>query len=260
MTILDTILEHKRKELTIKTVQIPLKELEKLPGFVKKPVSLTEALLNRDRTGIIAEFKRKSPSKGILNNHVTIEEVTTGYFRAGASALSILTDSEFFGGSAEDLVRTRELIPIPILCKDFIIDDYQVFEAKALGADAILLIASALEFNTIKQLAKRARDLQLQVILEIHNTAELTMVNEFISIIGVNNRDLRDFSVDVNRSLELADKIPASFLRISESGITSALVIKQLKNCGFQGFLIGEIFMRMPDPAVAFAEFNEQLL
>ena len=122
------------------------------------------------------------------------------------------------------------------------------------------LIASALDSNTIKQLAKRARELQLQVILEVHNATELTMVNEFISIVGVNNRDLRDFSVDINRSLELVDKIPASFLRISESGITSALVLKQLKNCGYQGFLIGEKFMRMPDPAIAFAEFIEQLL
>jgi indole-3-glycerol phosphate synthase len=260
MTTLERIVAYKRKELPVKMEKSPVRILEAMPGFARNTVSLTQALLNRERTGIIAEFKRKSPSKGVLNAYATIEEVTTGYFRAGASALSVLTDAEFFGGSAEDLIRVREINPIPILRKDFIIDEYQVIESKAIGADAILLIAAVLDKPRIKQLAALARSLHLQVILEVHDAAELAMANEHVSVIGVNNRDLRDFSVDINRSLELAPLISQDFLKISESGIHSVMALKQLKSSGYDGFLIGERFMNEPDPATAFAEFVKQII
>lgn len=235
-------------------------ELKRLPGFSRKTVSLTRALLNPERTGIIAEFKRRSPSKGILNAYATVEEVTTGYFRAGASALSVLTDSTYFGGSPEDLKRAREINPIPILRKDFIIHEYQVIESKALGADAILLIAAVLDKAKIKKLADLARSLHLQVILEIHNVTEIKMINEAISVIGVNNRDLRDFSVDVERSVRMAPLLPPEFLKIAESGINSPRIVKHLQVHGYNGFLIGEHFMCDPDPATAFASFVKQLI
>jgi indole-3-glycerol phosphate synthase len=260
MTTLEQIVANKRKELPVKMEKTPVGVLERMPGFERKTVSLTQALLNPERTGIIAEFKRKSPSKGILNAYATIEEVTTGYFRAGASALSVLTDMEFFGGSAEDLIRTREINPIPILRKDFIIHEYQVVESKAMGADAVLLIAALLDKRLAKQLAALARSLHLQVILEVHNAAEIAMANEHVSVIGVNNRDLRDFSVDINRSMELAPLIAPDFLKISESGIYSVTALKQLKSFGYDGFLIGERFMKEADPATAFAEFVKLII
>jgi indole-3-glycerol phosphate synthase len=189
-----------------------------------------------------------------------LEEVTTGYFRAGASALSILTDSEFFGGAMEDLVRAREINPVPILRKDFILHEYQVIESKALGADVILLIAAVLDKDKIRQLAALARSVQLEVILEVHDASELKMLNEYVTIVGVNNRDLRDFSVDTARSVKLAPDIPDEFLSISESGIHSPQVIRQLRACGYHGFLIGERFMQQSDPATAFSEFVKQLI
>jgi len=260
MTLLEKIIEHKQRELSGRMETAPLEDLRKLPGYDRKTVSLTRALLDPEGTGIIAEFKRKSPSRGVLNQDATIEEVTTGYFRAGASALSVLTDKEFFGGSAEDLMRTREINPIPILRKDFILHEYQVVESKAIGADVILLIAAVLDRDSINRLAALARSLQLQVILEIHEESELKMLNEHISAVGVNNRDLRDFSVDTDRSVKLAPLIPGEFLKISESGIHSPLAIQQLRSCGYNGFLMGERFMREPDPATAFAAFVKQLI
>jgi indole-3-glycerol phosphate synthase len=260
MTILERIIDNKKKELPVKKENIPVKKLEGMSGFARKTVSLTQALLNPERTGIVAEFKRKSPSKGIINMTATIEEVTTGYFRAGASALSVLTETEFFGGSAGDLMRAREINPIPILRKDFIIDEYQVVESKAVGADAVLLIAAVLDRNRTKQLAALARSLHLEVILEVHDASELALANEYISVIGVNNRDLRDFSVDINRSVKLASLIAQDFLKISESGIHSVFALKQLRSCGYDGFLMGERFMQEPDPATAFAEFIKQLI
>jgi indole-3-glycerol phosphate synthase len=260
MNLLDNIIEHKKRELSARMEKTSLEDLEKMPGYVRKTLSLTRALLDPERTGIIAEFKRKSPSRGVLNQQATLEEVTTGYFRAGASALSILTDSEFFGGAMEDLVRAREINPVPILRKDFILHEYQVIESKALGADVILLIAAVLDKDKIRQLAALARSIQLEVILEVHDASELKMLNEYVTIVGVNNRDLRDFSVDTARSVKLAPDIPDEFLSISESGIHSPQVIRQLRACGYHGFLIGERFMQQSDPATAFSEFVKQLI
>ncbi len=260
MTILDRIIEHKKRELSGRMERTSPGILMGMPGYSRKTVSLSRALLDPERTGIIAEFKRKSPSRGVLNQHATLEEVTTGYFRAGASALSVLTDTEFFGGSDEDLVRAREINPVPILRKDFILDEYQVIESKAIGADVILLIAAVLDREKARHLAALAVSLQLQVILEVHEASELKMLNEFVTAVGVNNRDLRDFSVDTERSVSMAPLIPKDFLRISESGIHSPQTIHRLRACGYNGFLMGEKFMHEPDPATAFASFVKQLI
>jgi indole-3-glycerol phosphate synthase len=260
MTILEQIIENKRQEVQTLKAARPLQELVKSGYFERKTLSLTRFLADPDRTGIIAEFKRKSPSRGMINGNAIIEEVTTGYFRSGASALSILTDLEFFGGRNEDLTRARELNPIPILRKEFIIDEYQVLESKSIGADAVLLIAAVLDISQTKNLARLARSLDLQVLLELHQPAELDHLNEYIDLVGVNNRDLNTFAVDTEVSVRMAHDIPADFVRISESGISSPLTIIKLKGYGYQGFLIGESFMRSHDPVVAFSAFVKSLL
>ena len=260
MTILDEIISHKVKEVALAKEAIPVSRLEESKYFQRKPLSFTEFLLNPEKTGIIAEFKRKSPSRGIINSLSTIEEVTTGYFRSGASALSVLTDEKFFGGTTADLMRARELNPIPILRKDFVIDEYQIAEARSIGADAILLIAAALEVEQTKELARFARSLQLQVLLEVHQEDELAHLNEFVDMVGVNNRNLKTFTVDTETSVRLSTEIPGTFVKVSESGITSPLTIKKLRGCGYQGFLIGENFMRTTEPAQAFSEFVKLIL
>lgn len=260
MSILKEIIANKVREVKERKLQVPVKELEKRNLFRREILPMTSSILEEGKTGIIAEFKRKSPSRGIINNSVTVEEVTTGYFRSGASALSVLTDSSYFGGSEQDLLRARELNPIPILRKDFIVDEYQIWESRSLGADAVLLIAAALDAGRIRSLGKLAHSLGLQVLLELHHEAELDTVNEHVDMVGVNNRDLNDFSVDVERSFRLAEKIASPYVRISESGITSPLVIKKLRTAGYQGFLIGESFMRTADPASAFSDFVKLIL
>jgi indole-3-glycerol phosphate synthase len=212
-------------------------------------------LLDSNKTSIIAEFKRKSPSKGILNATASVAEVTGGYNRSGASALSVLTDTEYFGGSVSDLSVARACNNLPVLRKDFVISEYQVFESKAIGADAVLLIAAVLESNRLRDLARLAQSLGLEVLMEVHNIEELDKVNGFVDVIGVNNRSLDTFVVDINTSLQLADKIPDDFVKISESGITSPEAITLLKDAGYQGFLIGERFMASPDPVRAFEGF-----
>jgi indole-3-glycerol phosphate synthase len=253
--MLEEIIANKRKELARNIEKTPVRVLESRAHFNRETISMTEAILDSGKTGIIAEFKRKSPSKGVINTRAIIEEVTTGYFRSGAAALSVLTDEVFFGGTADDLVRTRELNPIPILRKDFIIDEYQVIEARAMGADAILLIAAVLGKKEIKRLARFAHGLQLQVLLEIHTREELDALCGEVDMVGVNNRDLKTFLVDTEISVALAPEIPHEFVRISESGIASALTFKKLKSAGYDGFLIGENFMRAEDPVVAFSDF-----
>ncbi|MBN1157834.1 MAG: indole-3-glycerol phosphate synthase TrpC [Bacteroidales bacterium] len=260
MTILDQIIENKRQEVAQRKLNTSVTALEHSALFERNTLPMSEYILDIEKTGIIAEFKRKSPSRGMINAGVTVEEITTGYFRSGASALSILTDFTFFGGTDNDLVRARELNAIPILRKDFMIDEYQIFESKAMGADAVLLIASVLERETILSLARLARSIGLQVMLEIHEPEEMKLINEFIDMIGVNNRDLKTFTVDLECSFRLIGMIPEGFVRISESGISSPLMVQKLKNAGFQGFLMGESFMRAPDPVLVFSKFVEHLI
>jgi len=260
MTILDKIIENKKKEVAILAGTTSVSALEMSSMFQRKVISLSAFLQDKNKTGIIAEYKRQSPSKGIINSVSQVGEVASGYFREGASGVSILTDSKYFGGSNTDLLTVRGKSLFPILRKDFIIDEYQVIESKSIGADAILLIAAILETKEILCLSGLARSLGMEVLLEIHDGSELDKVNHNINIIGVNNRNLKTFEVNTDISEALAGKIPGGFLKISESGIFSQVIIKELKAVGYNGFLIGEKFMCTPDPVKAFSEFVKDLI
>lgn len=260
MNILDKIVLNKKAEVAEAKKNVTIKELESSALFGRATYSFKEFLTAPDRTGIIAEFKRRSPSKGIINDQVSVEAVTTAYAAAGASALSVLTDKDFFMGTKTDLHKARQANQIPILRKDFMIDEFQVIEAKSLGADIILLIAAILTPNEIDALAKLAKSLGLNVLLEVHNLEELERsINPNLDAIGVNNRNLADFTVSVETSYKLAEHIPAEFMKISESAISDPETIKGLKKAGFNGFLIGENFMKQADPGAAMAEFVKAL-
>lgn len=259
MSILETIIEHKKKELESCKELISIDDLKTLPLFDRQTLSMKESILASDKSGIIAEFKRKSPSKGIINDTSSVEEVTQGYAEYGASAISILTDNYFFGGSVDDVQIVREGCVLPILRKEFIIDEYQLYEAKAIGADAILLIAAILNKDKLKQLAKTAHGLGLEVLMEIHTEEELDHLNEHLDIVGVNNRNLKTFEVDLQHSADLGMKIPVEFLKISESGIASVEDLEYLRQYDFRGFLIGENFMKTSDPIGAFSSFVESM-
>jgi indole-3-glycerol phosphate synthase len=256
MNILDKIVAHKKVEVQAAKEIYSLADLQGFESFDRETHSFKEFLLDPKRTGIIAEFKRKSPSKGIINDQVEVEDVTNGYAAAGASALSVLTDHSFFMGDKADLVRARKANDIPVLRKDFLIDEYQVFEAKALGADIILLIAAILTPAEIHLLSSTAKKLGLNVLLEVHNLEELERsINPNLDAIGVNNRNLADFTVSVETSYQLVEHIPDEFLKISESAISDPKTIMQLKHAGFNGFLIGESFMKQKDPGAAMKDF-----
>lgn len=262
MTILDKIIANKTKEVETRKMQVPISLLEKSSFFAKATNSLKTSLLNPASTGIISEFKRKSPSKGIINANVTVEEVTAGYVKAGASCLSVLTDSDFFGGSDEDFLKARRTNPgIPMLRKDFMIDEYQIIEAKSLGADVILLIAANLTPQRIQELGRLVKELGMETLLEVHDEEELNRsLCSYIDVVGVNNRNLKNFAEqNVNASLELADKIPSGVIKISESCISQPETIKLLKSVGYKGFLIGETFMKTADPGQALKEFIQDL-
>ncbi len=247
--ILEKISAAKRVEVDKRKQLYPAKLLEQSIYFEAKPVSLCSYLGRKDLLGVIAEIKRRSPSKGVINPHVDVERLSIAYMQAGASALSVLTDEEFFGGSSADLETARKFNFCPILRKDFIIDEYQVVEAKSIGADVILLIAACLEAAELKKLAKAARGLGLEVLMEVHSAEELEeSYCDEVSVVGINNRNLKDFSVNVETSKELCDKIPKGVCKISESGISTPSVLVELKRGGFDGFLIGEAFMKSSRP------------
>ncbi len=260
MTILDKIVQRKKKEVVASKMVTSYTQLEERELFLREPLSFRDFLLDPDRTGIIAEFKRKSPSKGIINDEVKVREVTKAYEQAGASALSVLTDRNFFGGSKTDLLTAARFCYVPILRKDFMIDEYQIVEAKTLGADIILLIAAILTPAEIKQFAGLAKSIGLNVLLEVHNLEELERsLDDNVDAVGVNNRNLADFTVSVENSFRLVEYIPDNFLKISESAISNPETIKQLKAVGFNGFLIGENFMRQADPGAAMEAFVSEL-
>ncbi|MCX6182385.1 MAG: indole-3-glycerol phosphate synthase TrpC [Bacteroidetes bacterium] len=259
MTILDEIIANKKKEVALLKEKFSILDLEEREFFGRKVLSFKDFLLAKDRSGVIAEFKTKSPSKGIINATANPAQVTKAYNEAGASALSVLTDEQFFGGSNENLLAARRVNEIPILRKDFIIDEFQLLEAKSIGADIILLIASNLEVAQCKRLAKAAKALGLNVLLEVHDKAELKFINEFVDAVGVNNRNLNTFRVDIQTSIDLVNEIPNEFLKISESGIDKVETIKLLKEVGYQGFLIGENFMKEEDPGKACKNFIEAI-
>lgn len=258
INILSQIVSYKKSEIGKNKKERPVSFLERQPAFAREIFSIGKFLTDPGKTGIIAEFKRKSPSKGIINNWSAVEDVTDAYARNDASAISVLTDTPSFGGSAEDLQAAR-FNNLPLLRKDFILDPYQLVESRAMGADTILLIAACLTITETRLLAKTARDLGLGVLLEIHDERDLDHLCDEIDVVGINNRDLKTFSVDLERSIRLAERLPLNKLRIAESGIRDVETILHMKEAGFHGFLIGELFMKNSDPTIAFASFVDQL-
>lgn len=260
MTILDKIIEAKKTEIAYQKGHVHIEVLQDIPDFFRECNSLTANLLQEGSSGIIAEFKQRSPSKGDINLNAKVEEVTEAYVKAGAAGLSVLTEKNFFGGSQSNLVIAREHNPdIPILRKDFMIDPYQIVEAKAYGADLILLIAACLSKNQAAELAATAKELGMEVVMEIHKADELEVVNDFVDIVGVNNRDLKTFEVSIETSIQLSKLIPNKFVTISESGLAGAGEIYYLRQHGFKGFLIGETFMKTNNPGEACKRFIEEI-
>lgn len=248
MNILDKIVADKRQEVDLKKSLITLPQLEASVMMERTSVSLAE-VLRKSNSGIIAEHKRRSPSKSVINQSLSIQDVAKGYTNAGACGISVLTDGKYFGGSLDDLVLARASTNIPILRKEFIIDEYQIIEAKAYGADVILLIAAILSKEEIKTLSELAKGLGLDVLLEVHNEEELEKsLMPSLDMLGVNNRNLKTFEVDLDISKSLSVKIPDDFVKVSESGISSVKAIRDLKAFGYKGFLIGENFMKTDNP------------
>ena len=254
--ILNTIIEHKLVEVAARKKEMSIAELEAMPLFSAKTSSLKASIQEEGKTGIIAEFKRQSPSKGIINAIAGVEEVTKAYQQFGASGISVLTDQTFFGGSLTDLsiAVTRT---IPVLRKEFIVDEFQLIEAKAYGASVILLIAACLTEEKTKQLAVMAKSLGLEVLLELHDATELGHICEEIDLVGINNRSLKSFEVNIEHSLQLKNQLPKDKLSIAESGIYDVETFRLLKKEGFDGFLMGEYFMKQADPAAAFEAFTQ---
>ncbi len=258
MNILEEIVAHKKSEVERRKSELSISDLEKRVFFSRKSLSLKKSLQDKTKTGIIAEFKRKSPSKGVINATADVVEVTKAFTENGASCLSVLTDEFFFGGSDSDLLKAR-VNEIPVLRKDFIVDQYQIVEAKSIGADIILLIAACLNPAEVKRLASFARSIGLEVLLELHGEEELEHICDETEIIGINNRDLKTFKVDIERSLLMAEQLPADKIKVAESGISSVDDILLFRKNGYKGFLIGENFMKAENPGEAFKKFIQEL-
>lgn len=259
MNILDQIVIDKRKEVDLRRSLIPTSQLEQSVLFERDTVSLTKRLKN-SASGIIAEHKRRSPSKSIINQNLNVFDVAQGYESAGVCGMSVLTDAKYFGGSLDDLLLAKASCNLPLLRKEFIIHPYQILEAKAYGADVILLIASILSKVEIKKLSELAKSLNLEVLLEIHNEEELhKSVMPSLDMIGVNNRNLKTFEVSLDTSKHLSKVIPDDFIKISESGISNIESIKELQHYGYQGFLIGENFMKTDNAGESAKLFIENL-
>jgi len=259
MHILDKIIQEKQKEVALRKVKVPVSQLMESTLFQRETISLSESL-RKSTSGIIAEFKRRSPSESDINKGVRIEDVAAGYEAARASGMSVLTDTQFFGGDLSDLAAARNATSLPVLRKDFMIDEYQIFEAKAHGADVILLIAAALAPEEIRHMASVAKQLDLEVLLEVHNLVELNKsYTSGIEMLGVNNRDLKTFKVDIQTSLALATEAPNGVTLVSESGIKKPEDVRKLRESGYSGFLIGTHFMRQTDPGLAATQFINKI-
>lgn len=260
MTILEEINIHKLTEIAMAKRLVSIEQLKESPYFHRQTNSLKAALLADASSGIIAEFKTKSPSKGIINDDAEAAIITKDYIIGGAVGLSVLTDERYFGGSFDDLAKARWANPnTPILRKDFILDEYQIYEAKAHGADVILLIAESLSKNQILELSETAKELGLEILLELHSQEEIEKINSLVDLVGVNNRNLKTFEVDIQTSVRLSKLIPEQFVKISESGLSDPESISELRLAGFKGFLIGETFMKTENPGKACAEFIESI-
>jgi len=259
MSVLDKIIAHKHLEVQARKAQVPVSDLERSALFSVPARSLSASLQDPAKSAIITEFKRKSPSKGVINGEVSVKEVTMGYAAAGSSGLSVLTDGHFFGGSMEDLLEARRWNDIPILRKDFVVEEYQVLEAKAIGADAVLLIAACLDSRRLQALAELAGSLGMEVLMEVHDREELGHYNPFVHLVGVNNRNLKTMEVSVQTSFDLFDEIPSGVLAVSESGIDDPALIVSLKQLGYRGFLMGEYFMKHAAPQDACRVFIQEV-
>lgn len=257
-TILDEIVAQKRVEILEKQKIQSIEDFKNSENFNLPIKSSKASILDESKSGIIAEFKRKSPSKGFINKDANVKEVVAGYEKFGASVVSVLTDEQFFGGSFDDLIDAKNVLNIPILRKDFIVDEYQVYETKAIGADLMLLIAECLTKDEVYNLAKTAKKIGLEVLLELHSEDQLEKVNEFIDLIGINNRNLKNFEVDIEKSKQILKQLPEDLIKVAESGISDPETVKELRQAGFQAFLIGENFMKAENTTLAFEQFVKE--
>jgi indole-3-glycerol phosphate synthase len=255
MGILEEIIAYKKKETEDRKKLYPLELLKKSVYYDSPCVSLKQYVTRTDKSGIIAEFKRKSPSKGVINPYAEVEKTSIGYMQAGASALSVLTDEHFFGGSSKDLITARKFNYCPVLRKDFIIDEYQIEESKSIGADAILLIAAVLTKEKISRLTGKAHELGMEVLLEFYHEEELEKFDSHVDLVGINNRNLQDFSVQFDHAIHLAKQLPEGTVKIAESGMQKPEDILLLRKAGFDGFLIGTLFMQEVAPERACRKF-----
>ena len=259
MNILDQIVAYKKKEVAASKQAIPLNSLRSF-NYYEQPCRSMAGSLKASNSGIIAEHKRRSPSKSVINEKSDLPDVVEGYQQAGVSAISVLTDTRFFGGSLNDLILARHISKIPLLRKDFMIDPYQFHQARAHGADAVLLIAAILERDQVSKFAKLSHELGMEVLLEVHGKKELDGQDlSNVDMVGVNNRDLKTFTVDLNNSRELVDHIPDQVVKISESGLSDSTSITDLRTYGFKGFLMGETFMKQANPGEAASQFIAKL-
>jgi len=257
MSILGQIVEHKRKEVDVLSRNVPVSLLEKMPLFSRGTFSLASRL--KDKAGIIAEFKRQSPSRQLIRQMADPALIIQEYEKAGAAAASVLTDSRFFGGSLADLLLARAASGLPLLRKDFTVSEYQLFEAKAYGADLVLLIAAVLTPDEVKQYTQLSHELGLEVLLEIHNEEELGHYCSEADMVGINNRNLNNFDISLEHSFKLASLLPETVIKVAESGIGQVEDMNLLKKAGFSGFLIGETFMRQESPGKICREFSNFL-
>ena len=258
-TILDKICDNKRQELMELKRQLTLTEIRDREMFGRQCFSLKQSLLDSE-TGIISEFKRRSPSKGDIHPGAEPEDVVSGYEQNGASGVSCLADKDFFGGSPDDVMKARKVLThTPLLYKEFVVDEYQLSLAKSCGADVVLLIAACLDRGQLAEYAHCAKELGLETLLEVHSEDELSYTNNYIDIVGVNNRNLHIFKTDVQTSFDLAAAIPSDFVKISESGISQPKTVIELRKVGFRGFLMGENFMKESNPAAALRKFIQEL-
>jgi indole-3-glycerol phosphate synthase len=259
MNILEKIVLEKRKEIAARKREIPMAQLVQNPFFKEPSFSLRKALKAKGSSGIIAEHKRKSPSLGWIKADSNAAQTALAYAQNGAAAISCLTDSDFFGGDLSDLRAVRAALQIPVLRKDFTVDEYQIFEAKAFGADAILLISECLSAQEVKTLAQCAQNLGLEVLYEMHDADGLEKLCDAITCVGINNRNLKTFEVSVQTSIDLSSQIPDRFVKVAESGISKPDLLPMLRQHGFEGFLIGEVFMKSENPGLALKNFLEMV-
>ncbi|WP_421919584.1 indole-3-glycerol phosphate synthase TrpC [Marinifilum sp.] len=257
--ILDRIVQKKLAEVALQKMKQPIYQIMSEENFKRKCYSAKESITKIGASGVIAEFKRRSPSRGVINGNVTPNEVFGKYQAAGVSMVSVLTDESFFGAKTEDFETARKTLQIPLLRKEFIVDPYQIYQSKAMGADVILLIAAILTLQRCKDFAFLAKELGMEVLLELQDESELEHVNKFVDLVGINNRNLKTFVVDINKSIQLADKLPEDVIRVAESGLGSSDIVKKMREKGFQAFLMGEYFMKQTSPGDACHEFINEI-